>query len=681
MCDETLHFLAVADAHHDFDKAAKTSDILNGLNDPDCYTPETGDTTIENQTLDKIIGYSDINSLVDDLKGKKIAIDVNTHNYTVHLLKTTIQKKYSKVIITDIRKMIGSLKDDEFTEFLGNTRLNAIVDSATNINVLRLFNNTFRGIHINYILNREVINDSGGLPTTDKLEGIDQLVDTDDSIKLYGTKSKFNTKYRLSLSKPEFLHTDFTIKENGVVKYHSRNRSENTIEECLKKLRNKKCDRSVIYQVKRSGDWLQALSCLDLEREYNDSTSELRGVPITLVTHDIILLCYCLYLGINVLFSRKVDGILIHFKVNTNIESNNETNENNGSDSEMPDNDETENEESDELTNKESDYKFWRSHVIDMLNADYFIFINGIHVTGSTREDTINNFFNLKRIYPNKSINFTRSPILINGELINYGLSDKAIKKMLEEAIILDNIVKIDDEILTGSKTYIKNRAIDAFNRTGHIIHIDRVQRGGNRNSIDNCKSYLIELYEGLSCFESEDNPDYEYYENVAFIILACLNEYKASSDVYEIMQAIIFDILPSVQGYIRTEESDIIQFFKDDKYTADCTAFAARNVALHSLGLWSGPIESLGNREKHSVKIPPSAVEYFDKIKKHLETSDFDERRGFLVEQLKQYHSQPVSKPRVNSKSKTRSVRMTPQPRMVTVSGGRKYVTRRKRK
>jgi len=55
MCDETLHFLAVADACHDFDKAAKTSDILNGLNDPDCYTPETGDTTIENQTLDKII--------------------------------------------------------------------------------------------------------------------------------------------------------------------------------------------------------------------------------------------------------------------------------------------------------------------------------------------------------------------------------------------------------------------------------------------------------------------------------------------------------------------------------------------------------------------------------------------------------------------------------------------------
>jgi hypothetical protein len=56
---------------------------------------------------------------------------------------------------------------------------------------------------------------------------------------------------------------------------------------------------SVLFQAKRSGDWLQALSCLDLNRSYS---VPLNGKMI-LVTHDRILLWYALFMGIHVAFT------------------------------------------------------------------------------------------------------------------------------------------------------------------------------------------------------------------------------------------------------------------------------------------------------------------------------------------------------------------------------------------
>jgi hypothetical protein len=156
------------------------------------------------------------------------------------------------------------------------------------------------------------------------------------------------------------------------------------------------------------------------------------------------------------------------------------------------------------------------------------------------------------------------------------------------------------------------------------------------------------------------------------------LNEYKGSANVYEQLQAIAFDILPSIEDYVKCEEPDIIQFFSDDQYTADCTSYAARNIALHTLELRTGSIEKLGNREKYSVKIPSSAVDFYKKIEKHLEKSTFEERRNWLIEQLNAYHS----KLKLNSSKKaytrktSSGIKMSKQT-LITAGGSRK--TRRK--
>lgn len=86
--------------------------------------------------------------------------------------------------------------------------------------------------------------------------------------------------------------------------------------------------------IKRMGDWCQALSLLDLDRQYDvlNQSHESEGTnPITLrdmlvdteigiVTNDRILLSYCLLHGINVFYTTAMDmAKLIYFKNNNDV--------------------------------------------------------------------------------------------------------------------------------------------------------------------------------------------------------------------------------------------------------------------------------------------------------------------------------------------------------------------------
>ena len=86
--------------------------------------------------------------------------------------------------------------------------------------------------------------------------------------------------------------------------------------------------------IKRMGDWCQALSLLDLDRQYdvlNQSHQSEGTKPITLrdmlvdteigiVTNDRILLTYCLLHGINVFYTTAMDmAKLIYFKNNNDV--------------------------------------------------------------------------------------------------------------------------------------------------------------------------------------------------------------------------------------------------------------------------------------------------------------------------------------------------------------------------
>jgi hypothetical protein len=207
---------------------------------------------------------------------------------------------------------------------------------------------------------------------------------------------------------------------------------------------------------------------------------------------------------------------------------------------------------------------------------------------------------------------------------------------------ILGFIDKITYDLAIKTKYTAEN--IRDFKRTIKM-------RGGNRSK-SLCENYIIELKDTIEAFDSGENPDYEYYENVSLIVLACLYEYKDSKDVYEIIQSITFDILPSIEKKIETNEPDVIQFFGEDKYVADCTSFAARNVALHSLGLRTGSIETLGNREKYAIKIPTRAIEIFNKMKITL-PSVFEERQNTIMKALDEFHMLSISSKELNNKAK----------------------------
>lgn len=90
--------------------------------------------------------------------------------------------------------------------------------------------------------------------------------------------------------------------------------------------------------IKRMGDWCQALSLLDLDRQYdvlNQSHKSEGTKPITLrdmlvdteigiVTNDRILLSYCLLHGINVFYTTAMDmAKLIYFKNNNDVPDEN----------------------------------------------------------------------------------------------------------------------------------------------------------------------------------------------------------------------------------------------------------------------------------------------------------------------------------------------------------------------
>jgi len=68
---------------------------------------------------------------------------------------------------------------------------------------------------------------------------------------------------------------------------------------------------NVSWTQKRSGDWLQVLSCLDAHnRQY---TSALPQVPVFFVTHDRVAMAYSLLMGVNTIFIKGAEKEIIVF--------------------------------------------------------------------------------------------------------------------------------------------------------------------------------------------------------------------------------------------------------------------------------------------------------------------------------------------------------------------------------
>jgi hypothetical protein len=236
----------------------------------------------------------------------------------------------------------------------GKTTVNLLFDASV-INITSRFINAPDGgagpITINRIVNREIVNDPA--PKTYEKSASDKaavaigntynilfeksnenITYVSNPADLYNNelqRNKFFSKMDLTLTPfdtndrqalPRIRMTITDPKAGGAVVYTNDDpHQNNNIAKCWNRIKNlnkiasdekanpaKLDEMGVHFQCKRSGDWLQALSCLDIGRTFLDDTGkevDLATGNIILVTHDRILLWYALFMGIDVIMSWK----------------------------------------------------------------------------------------------------------------------------------------------------------------------------------------------------------------------------------------------------------------------------------------------------------------------------------------------------------------------------------------
>ena len=239
-------------------------------------------------------------------------------------------------------------------ELFGKNTINLLFDASV-INVTnRLVSAEVAGadaITVNRIINREIVNDPAPKTyeksTSDKAaeentgntynilfennkDDITYVSNPADLLNNELQRNKFFSKFDLTLSPLSSNHRDslprisMTITDpnarESVIYNNDDPHQNNNIAKCWNRIKNldKKAgaiatsaalqEMGVHFQCKRSGDWLQALSCLDTGRPYLDSDGHnyvLENDNIILVTHDRILLWYALFMGIDVILTWK----------------------------------------------------------------------------------------------------------------------------------------------------------------------------------------------------------------------------------------------------------------------------------------------------------------------------------------------------------------------------------------
>ncbi len=296
-----------------------------------------------------------IDSLASSNFTKTIDImGITPHTYTVKLLncrekpaspgKAGSPGKPAFPATYNARKFFNNIYISEYREFfnLGAAEdLNLVIDAQT-IGINFLFGYAIpendEGMNVYSIVNREVINDPA--PKTYNMASFKSSNKVKYNVAYDSKKeniiySKYDNSKGDKLMRTMFFSIfDFSlsslimkgnslprinmdITSNNKYIYQTDNpHITNRIESCwtlIKELfsfgvntaheRHIKC--SAMFQCKRSGDWLQALSCLDEKREYEktDKSPHIINGKLKLVTHDRILLWFALFIGIDVIFT------------------------------------------------------------------------------------------------------------------------------------------------------------------------------------------------------------------------------------------------------------------------------------------------------------------------------------------------------------------------------------------
>jgi hypothetical protein len=551
MGDANTHFLNIAtafDAIHDFGKGFPHEFLIDhslyktpGYSNAKQYINENfmeivaGRNEIkkpEDTLLEYFINYRDIEELRNAIRTNNYNIDVDTFNGNKFRVKMLNKNKRSKL------KGLGKLNKSDLLTFFNRDDINLLVDTSFISIMYKICEaDNVEDLDIHALTNRERLNDSGK-KSNDVLKGLKpNLFDATQDDIVYDRDTQFNTNYNLRLgtiNKNNKL-VKFQILNGDQVLHKSNSGASNSVPKCKAALNKKGLDndtKKAILELKRSGDWLQALSCLDTDRVYEDVSGNIIDIDnIILVTGDRVLLIYSLFIGINVLFTAKVgtngDGELLYFK---NLNTGNKP-------------------------KPAAKHKRIISNVERVNNSNVMV---------------VNNSNNNSNV------------IVLN----NSNNSPKA-------------------------KRYKK--AENSMDGGQDPLHM-RLQ------------AYYKELAETIEGFDNDEDLDYDFYENVACTVLACAKVFLPDE-----LESIFFKTLPSVEGYIRTDNENLVGFFKGDKYSADCISFAARQVALGSLGLRTGTLTSLS--EKH-IDINPMASGAYDAVYSAL-PKDFGQRQMHIIKMI----------------------------------------------
>ena len=287
--------------------------------------------------------------------------DTRPYNYKVKLLH--------KGATYDTDKMKGdyALTLHDMATFFETKDVNLVID-ASSLGIMKLISSVKRhhendtDFSINLLVNRETVNDPAGKLTefckisatvNEKLR-TDVLIDREpyEIQYVHNTpglepvdlqRDKFFSLLDFKMSpvhykqnqhgsmKSKYVSINVDILQNDGKRVYSTNDPKvcNTIDSCWNLMlrafgnlgQNKNSlEIAAYFQCKRSGDWLQALSCLDRGRMYGDSKGVIKSIKgdITLVTHDRILLAYALFIGIDVIFTSftpaEKEHALIYFR-------------------------------------------------------------------------------------------------------------------------------------------------------------------------------------------------------------------------------------------------------------------------------------------------------------------------------------------------------------------------------
>ena len=338
--DEIFANLALSDSWHDFhsdkyDPEQFGEDGLDAFNDS---MPINASKSLNENNLLNLVCPEDLRELLNEPSGTRNRVNTYTGK-TFATSKISIFEVDGETIATKLPKSIAMVVDFNQSGFLERLTRGP-----------RNENKTFY-----YLYNSEVENDPASkTPSTDPVftsksgialkyleqtgtnpvvySGIPKNTPYNDNINIL---EKFYSTHTLTLSpiqkqlmfgKGKKTSVTLTVTNAGGTRVHHvpDAKKSNSIKALLteflaKILRSRdlknpenKFGANVSWTQKRSGDWLQVLSCLDAHnRKYNNSN--LPEVPVFFVTHDRVAMAYSLLMGVNTIFIKGAEKEIIVF--------------------------------------------------------------------------------------------------------------------------------------------------------------------------------------------------------------------------------------------------------------------------------------------------------------------------------------------------------------------------------